>query len=159
TFLNKRIKIFQHLSYENYVGSVWRLPQFILNSPAPAPTGGAVYGPLTSADPQRTSLFVVDGKYSFGPVSLYYSVPIGDTPEQLTSANGVRDQGSWTSTDRYAILEYKDRFWKDHIGISVKGYFTQFNRSDAPQLFSPNSLFPNFVNAQGQTLGGLYLDF
>jgi outer membrane receptor protein involved in Fe transport len=160
SFFNKKLKIFQHVSYENYVGSTWNIPTYILNQPAPQPTGPAVYGGLSNADPQRTSMLILDGKFSFGPVSVYYAVPIGDTHEQLTFNNGVRGRGFWTTTDRYAILEYKDRFWKDKFGLTVKGYFTQFNRNYAPNLFPTNSFFPAFTDANGKSnLGGLTLDF
>ena len=37
TFFNGKLKIFQHLSYESYIGQVYDIPQFLVSAPAPQP--------------------------------------------------------------------------------------------------------------------------
>jgi outer membrane receptor protein involved in Fe transport len=159
TFLNKKIKLYQHISYENYIGPVFNLPKLLVSSASPQPTGPVNFGALASPNPPRSSLLIIDGKYTFGPVTLTYYVPIGDQSTQLSFNNGVHDSGYWTLTDQYVIAEYKDRFWKDHFGLSAKGYFIHFNRHYDPQLFPPSSALPGFTDASGkENPGGLYVD-
>src|SRR6476659_4542437 len=146
-FWHGRLKVFQHVSYESFLGPVWTLPKTIATSPVPQPPGDAFYGPIVSDEPDRSWLVTIDGKYSIGPVSLYYMVPVGDVHPQLVFNQSIVKHNTWTSFDRYAILEYKDRFWKDRFGIVGKLYYTQFVRAYAVQLFPQSSLFPAFTNA------------
>lgn len=160
TFFHNKLKIFQHISYENFIGQVYTLPKFIASSPAPQPEGVAFYGALTGDDPARSWMLTVDGKISLGPVSLYYMAPFGDIHPQLVFANAVVPNSTWNMWDRYAILEYKDRFKKDTIGVTVKGYWTQFVRNFDIQLFPPSSLFPAFNGPGGNPqVGGLHFGF
>jgi len=159
-FFKNRLKIFQHVSYENYIGSTWNIPTFYASSPAPQPPGPAFYGPTSEPAPSRSWIVNVTGKYTLGPVSLYYRVPFGNMYPQLIFANAVVPNTAANIYDRYAILEYKDRFWKDRLGFTVKGYYTQFVRSFSIQLFPTSSLFPPYMNPDGtNNQGGLHFDF
>jgi outer membrane receptor protein involved in Fe transport len=158
TFLNKKIKLFQHISYDSYIGPVWNIPNLVVSSPSPNPTGPVAFGPLSNVDPPRSQVLTIDGKYSFGPVTLTYSVPIGDQYTQLSFNSGVRNNNMWTLTDQYAILEYKDRFWKDRFGLSAKGYFIHFNRHYFPELFPSSTAFPTFTDSVGMQQYGLFVD-
>ncbi|HEX4459924.1 MAG TPA: TonB-dependent receptor, partial [Polyangia bacterium] len=159
TFFNGRLKIFQHVSYESDIGEVYSVPQFITSAPAPQPGGLAYYGNTRTLDPPRSWMVIVDGKYTFGPLSLYYMVPFGDQHSNLTFANAIQPGAAnlWNVYDRYGMLEYKDRFLKDRLGITVKAYGTQFVRDFDVQLFPPSFFFPNVTNPAGQPtgLGGL----
>lgn len=160
SFFKGKLKIFQHLSYENFIGPTYNISSFIASSPAPQITGGAFYGALAEANLQRSWTLVVDGKYSVGPVSLYYSLPFGEHYTSLSFANAPNNNNRVIDLARYAILEYKDRFWKDRYGISIKGYWSQFVTSFSAQLQRPWAQFPPFTNPDGTpNPGGIHFTF
>src|SRR5262249_15515146 len=118
TFLNGKLKIFQHASYESYIGEVFgNVPQLAAAEPAPQPLGPAFYAPANRKDPARSWIAIIDGKWSYGPVSLYYSIPFGDLHQQLIFANDPTPNNKTTFFTRNITLEYKDRFWKDRFGL------------------------------------------
>ncbi len=159
TFFDGKLKIFQHLSYENFIGMVSDIPQFLLSEPAPQPGGIAYYAANAPRDPGRSWMVIVDGKYSYGPLSLYYMLPFGDMHPNLGFGSVLISQGeNWQHYDRYGVLEYKDRFAKDRIGLTVKGYGTQFVRDFSIQLF-PSSAFLPRNPANPNDVGGLNLNF
>jgi outer membrane receptor protein involved in Fe transport len=159
-FWRNRIKIFQHVSYETWVGSTISQPAFFASSPAPQPPGPSFYGPIVEPIPTRSWLVSVDGKYSIGPISLTYRVPVGNMYPQMVFANALVSNSVANIYDRFAALEYKDRFWKDRLGLTVKVYYTQFVRNFSAQVFPTSSLLPPFTNADGSTnIGGLHFDF
>jgi outer membrane receptor protein involved in Fe transport len=145
TFFDGKLKIFQHASFESYIGSVWTQPKGLTTFDF-----GSPYGP----NPQRSWLVTLDGKYSIGPVSLYYSVPMGVTSSQMSFLPFASGSGSMTMYDRYAILEYRQHFWADRFSLTAKGYYTQFNRDARPQAFPVSSLFPPFTDTQGHQIAG-----
>jgi outer membrane receptor protein involved in Fe transport len=149
TFLNGKLKFFQHISYESYIGPVYTIPQFVVSAPGPQPGGLAWFGPPLPTDPLRSWHVNLDGKYTFGPVSLYYSVPFGDTHPNLSFGQAVAGNDLWSSYDRYGVLEYRDRYLKDRIGLTVKAYGTQFVRDYAFQLFPPSNFFPPTKTSPG----------
>src|SRR6266542_4909270 len=64
-----------------------------------------------------------------------------------------------TIFDRYAIVEYKQRFLKDRLSIDAKGYYTQFVRDVVPGYLPPSALLPPFTDSRGRLdPGGLVLD-
>jgi outer membrane receptor protein involved in Fe transport len=150
TFFNGKLKLFQHLSYESYLGAVWRLPQSLTTYD---------FGPQYGPDPERSWLVTIDGKYSLGPIILYYSVPLGVTSTQMNFLPAAAAHGTMTMYDRYAILEYRRRFWGERLSFSAKGYYTQFVRDSNPQAYPTSPLFPAFVDANGKySPGGLYIN-
>jgi iron complex outermembrane receptor protein len=161
TFLSGKLKIFQHISYESAIGETYDVSSPILNAPSPQPAGPFIYGANHPIDPYRSWWAIVDGKYSFGPVSLYYMLPFGDYHPNLTFANGVVPSTTWSTYDRYGILEYKDRFLRDRLGLTVKAYGTQFVRDYNIQLLPPSSFFPPQIGPDGKPNGpgGLHFGF
>ena len=161
TFLAGKLKIFQHISYESDIGEVYTAPQFITSAPSPQPGGNAFYGQTQTIDPGRSWLVTIDGKYSYGPVSLYYMVPFGDQHSGIIFANALQGgtRNLWNLYDRYAILEYKDRFLKEKLGLTVKGYGTQFVRNFGDTLFPPSAFFPNQLRPDGSLIGRGGLNF
>ena len=156
TFLNGKLKLFQHISYESWIGEVHDIPQFLLSEPGPQPTGIAYFAANAPRDPDRSWMVIVDGKYSYGPLTLYYMVPFGDIHPNITFANAVITNDTWNHYDRYGVLEYKDRYLKDRLGLTVKGYGTQFVRDYSIQLFPASSFF----NPQSASdPGGLHFSF
>jgi outer membrane receptor protein involved in Fe transport len=161
TFFAGKLKIFQHVSYESDIGEVYTAPQFITSAPAPQPGGNAFYGATRTIDPGRSWLVTIDGKYTFGPISLYYMVPFGDQHSGIIFANALQGgtRNLWNIYDRYAILEYKDRFLHEKLGLTVKGYGTQFVRNFGDTLFPPSYFFPNSYGPNGQLIGQGGLNF
>ncbi|MCU1282310.1 MAG: hypothetical protein JWM53_5856 [bacterium] len=157
SFFNGKLKLFQHISYESFIGEVHDIPQFLLSEPSPQPAGVAYYAANAPRDPPRSWMVIVDGKYSFGPISLYYMLPFGDVHPNLGFANSVVTGTTWNSYDRYAVVEYKDRFAKDQVGLTVKAYGTQFVRDFSIELFPSSAFFP--ANAMTGNAGGLHFSF
>jgi iron complex outermembrane receptor protein len=159
TFLHGKLKLFQHLSYDTFIGQTFDYPQIVAQSPAPQPVGPTNIGPANTRYPERSWLITIDGKYSYGPVSLYYAIPIGELHPQLTFGNIIAYGNRFNHYDRYGILEYKDRYLKDRIGLTVKGYYTQFVRDFVFQALPPSFVFPVFSRDGGKTeRGGLLAD-
>jgi iron complex outermembrane receptor protein len=163
SFLKGKLKIFAHASFETWIGDTYNIPQYIAASPAPQPPGPAFYGTLNDAPPDRSWLFTIDGKITYDKVSLYWQVPVGDVFHQVGFANVVVPKDRINHYDRYGILEYKDRYLKDKLGLAVKGYYTQFVRDYDIQLFAPSVLFPpNNIGNPSQpatNVGGLHFAF
>jgi len=141
SFFGGKLKIFQHVSYESYIGPEWPLPKLVTPW-----TWGATVQP----DPERSWIVIVDGKYSLGPVSLYYSIPFAQMSSQLSFLDSPDRLGGITIFDRYGILEYKQRFFADKLSITAKGYYTQFVRNVHSRVFSDSALLPPFTDAQGR---------
>jgi outer membrane receptor protein involved in Fe transport len=155
-FFGGKLKIFQHLSYESYIGPVFDIPQFIVSSPAPQPGGLAFFGANAPRDPARSWFVIVDGKYSYGPISLYYMIPFGENHPNLVFANAVQSNDRVSVYDRYAVLEYKDRFARDRVGLTVRGYGVQFIEDYSIQLFPASAFFPRTSPTDP---GGLHFSF
>ena len=83
-------------------------------------------------------------------------VPVGDNHPQLVFANAIQVNDTINNYERYGIAEYKDRFLKDKLGLTVKGYYTQFVREYDIQLFPASTLFPPSPTAK---VGGLHFNF
>lgn len=156
TFLNGKLKIFQHASYQTFIGETFDTPQFLLSEPAPQPPGAAYFAANKPRDPARSWFVTVDGKYTFGPFSLYYMVPFGDIHPNLVFANTVVQGDTWNQYDRYGVLEYKDRYAKDRVGLDIKAYGTQFVRDLSIQLFPSSAFLPR---TDPKSLGGLHFGF
>ena len=159
TFFDGKLRIFQHISYENYLGSTWDIPQFLSSPPAPQPTGTAFFGPSAEVNPPRSWIAIIDGKYSLGPVSLTYSIPFADLHSELTFASGVVPNNSLNAYNRHVVLEYKDRFFKNRFGLTVKGYWAQFINNFNTQLYPGQPELPAFSGPLGRNIGGLHFNF
>ncbi len=160
TFLGGKLKIFQHLSFEDFVGTTYAIPRYLASSPSPQPGGPAFYGATAGDYPDRSWLLTVDGKYSVGPVSLYYNVPFGTVHPQLGFSNSIVPKNTFTVFDRYGVLQYQDRFFAGRFGLTAKAYYVQFVREHAIELFPPSQLFPPFVGLNGKAnVGGVQGDF
>ncbi|MGZ3437961.1 MAG: TonB-dependent receptor plug domain-containing protein [Polyangia bacterium] len=160
TLLDGRLKIFQHVSFESYIGEVFEnRPENLLSS-ADEPAGPSFIGPARQLEPPRSWFVHLDGKFTFGPVSLYYAAPFGDNHPNLTFGNTVQNGTTWNNYDRYGVLEYKDHFFRDRFQLDVKGYFVQFVRDYTAQVFPPSSVFPPFTDMNGRpNPGGLTFSF
>ncbi len=88
-----KVKIFQHISYENFLGEEYTMLQNVLSSPAPQPNGPLYYGPALTSSLPRSQIVNIDGKFSAGPVSLIYNVPIAEVHIPLTFPSTVVHTG------------------------------------------------------------------
>jgi outer membrane receptor protein involved in Fe transport len=155
-----RLKIFQHVSFESYVGEVFDgRPEGLLSS-ADQPSGPAFLGPARPVDPPRSWFLHLDGKLTLGPVSVYYALPFGDNHPNLTFGNTPQNGTTWNNYDRYAVLEYKGRFFRDRLQLNAKAYYVQFVRDYTIRPFPPSAIFPPFTQADGtMNPGGLTVRF
>jgi outer membrane receptor protein involved in Fe transport len=158
SLLGGRLKIFQHVSYESWIGPTWNIPNFLASSPAPQPAGPAFWGPAGETWPERSWMVIVDGKISTGPVSLTYHIPFADAHQQLTFASAVVPMNSTLMMDRHVALAYKDHFFGNLFGINLTGYWAQFITDINAQLFPPQAQFPAFSGPLGPNIGGLHLE-
>jgi outer membrane receptor protein involved in Fe transport len=69
------VDVFFHTSFDTYLGPAYQMPQFVLGQPLPQPNSTTLYGPLTTADPQQSFLFNLNGKVRLGPVNVSFSAP------------------------------------------------------------------------------------
>jgi outer membrane receptor protein involved in Fe transport len=147
--------MFQHVSFETFLGTIHELPQIVDGSPPPQPFGTTFYGPLSSPEPERSFFINIDGKYSLGPVTLTFNVPWGKIHPQLSFGNVLAaPPHRFDYYDRWVILEYKDRFWKQRFGVSARGYFTQLVNDVSPHILPASGAFPPFMEPDGTTNPG-----
>jgi outer membrane receptor protein involved in Fe transport len=67
-----------HVSFETYQGPAYQMPQVFFTSPQPQPNAANVYGPLTRATPNRSYLFNLHGKATFGKLQLRVHYPFAE---------------------------------------------------------------------------------
>jgi outer membrane receptor protein involved in Fe transport len=168
SFFKDRLKVMLHASAETWLGPEYTGQPLLAASPAPQPPGPNLYGPGALTSSAVRSWFVnLDGKVTFGPLSLYGAYPIGDYNHGLGFSNLIippdlgRNKDSFNFFDRYIILEYKSRFLRDKFGLNAKGYYIQFNRDINSRLYPDSGLLAtgfsfrvddNHVRRYGATL-------
>ena len=148
-----KLSIVAHISYENFVSPRYNGLLTIARSAAPSPSGPEMYGGFADTNPVRAYILNIDGKFTYGPVTLAYSTPIAEMNNSLSFANiistGTYDPATKGNTgptnknyidiyDRYVTLQYKSRFLKDRVGVDAKLYGIQFIR-DLNALVVPGS--------------------
>lgn len=171
-----RIAVVQHLSYENYLAPRTERALLLYRSSAPSPAGPNLYGPVVDASPDRAYILNVDGRFSVGPVTLSYSIPLarmntslsfGSTvaASPLDPVTRVRTAEPLTNYlnayDRYITLQLRRRMLSDRLGIDFKAYGVQFVRELNAVIAPPSPAVPsgqNFVTSPTSYRGGLTLD-
>jgi outer membrane receptor protein involved in Fe transport len=156
--LGGKAKAFLHAAFESYRGPAFEMPAHLFSAPLPQPNSVDFYGPLTQADPPRSYLFNLFGKFTYDKLQLRVQAPIierhtplgfpgfvvrqtlpedarcPNTPPVFDPADTCYDKGRRSRDnginffDRYATLEYRDRFAKGKAGIKLQGYLMQFVR-------------------------------
>src|SRR5262249_9532892 len=102
---------------------------------------------------------VLSGKISLGPLTLNYQIPFAQMHQQLGFAATVVPDNGTTLLQRHVILEYQRRFLKGKLGLSAKGYWTQFIAGFDAQLFPSQAQFPAYSGPLGMNQGGVHFDF
>lgn len=138
-----RLSIVQHVSYETYLGPRYNLLASLSRNAAPSPPGPHLYSTTVDTNPERAWIVNIDGKITYGPVTLSYALPFAVMNTSLSFANnptsGGWDQSTNTPSrtpiqnylqafDRFVTLSYKGRFLKDRLGLDIKGYAVEFVR-------------------------------
>jgi outer membrane receptor protein involved in Fe transport len=154
--LGGKLKVFAHGSVETYQGAAFQNPILYFHDPLPQPNSANTYGPLATTD-QAQSLFVtLDGKITYDKLTLRVYAPFGRTYKPMGfSGEPVRDQNDPNDPmgaaklnrsdtfDRYAVGEYRTRFFHDKAGLTVRAYAEQFVRNFDPlQVLAPSLLVP-----------------
>ena len=134
------------------------MPLTLSRSPAPLPPGPTIYGPVTEGLPDRNQILNIDGRLSYGPLSLSYAYPIGVLNSTVSFGNalaappvnpmtlgltGQSIRNGITVLDRYLTLQYRDRFLNDRLGLDAKVYGIEFYRDIQAVSISPSILAPN----------------
>jgi len=70
-----KAKLFVHTSFETYRGAGFKMPWHVFSQALPQPNSQLIYGPLRQADPPRSFLFNLNGKFSMGDLNVYFSAP------------------------------------------------------------------------------------
>lgn len=148
-FGHGRVALLQHVSFESYRGAVFDGPLLLANSVAPAPAGDAWFGAPRPSPPERSWFVIVDGHYRFGPLSLSYLLPVGESHPQLTFGNALVSHNRFDLYDRYGVLSYQERFWTGRLHLTAKAYAIQFVRDYDLELFPPSRLFPDGPHQTG----------
>ncbi len=68
-------KLLLHASFENYKGPALQLAQHQFATPLPQPNSSIMFGPFTTANPERSFAFNFNTKFSIGKLSVYASLP------------------------------------------------------------------------------------
>ncbi|MEZ4401582.1 MAG: TonB-dependent receptor [Kofleriaceae bacterium] len=156
-----KAKAFLHAAFETYKGSGFEMPSHMFSAPLPQPNSVDFYGPLTQADPPRSYLFNLFGKFTYGKLQLRVQAPFIErhTPlgfpgfvvrehlaedsrctqtEPFYDPTGMcLDKGRVARDnqlnyfDRYAVLEYRNRFASGRAGFKLQAYAAQFVRDSA----------------------------
>jgi len=162
-----KLKLFAHGSFETYQGPKYEMPLLLFHQPLPQPNSANTYGPLTGTNEQQSFVVNLTGKLTFDKVQLRVSAPFGrqyramglsgqpvdkDLGEDARCNPGAVDptcidnkmtsrDNRFDTLDRYAVVEYRDRFAKDKAGITARGYVQQFVRRFTPlQVLAPSPL-------------------
>jgi outer membrane receptor protein involved in Fe transport len=168
--VNSKLKVFGHGSVDTYQGAGLDMPLILFHNPIPQPNSPNTYGPLTETDQKQTLIVNLDGKVTYGALTLRASLPFGrifrpvgvsgnpsvaNLPEdERCKNNGVVDktcvdnlrtgrEASWDSWDRYVSAEHKSRFANGKAGVTLRAYGIQFKRGLAPlNVIAPSSTIP-----------------
>ncbi|MBP8805023.1 MAG: TonB-dependent receptor [Kofleriaceae bacterium] len=158
--LDGKLKAFVHAAVETYGGPAYEMPLHMFSAPLPQPNSVDFYGPLSTASPPRSTLFNFLGKFTYGKLQLRVQAPLIErhtplgfpgfvvretlpedercgpsaTPEQLAQCFDPQKKSRDNQVnfyDRYAVLEYRDRFAEGRAGLKLQGYVSQFVRDFA----------------------------
>lgn len=158
-----KLSIVQHVSYENFLSPRYSGLRTIVRAAAPSPPGPHLYGAQDESNPARAFILNIDGKISYGPVTLAYSIPVAEMNNSLsfvnTIATGPFDTATMRTTgesvknyiniiDRFITLQYKSRFLKDRVGIDAKLYGIQFVRDIDAVIVPGSALLPSGLNIE-----------
>lgn len=155
-----KAKAFLHTAFETYAGPAFEMPLHMFSAPLPQPNSVDFYGPLTTASPPRSHLFTLLGKITYDKWQLRVQAPFVErhtplgfpgfvvretlpedvrcgpnaTPAELAQCVDPKKASRDNQVnffDRYAVLEYRNRFAGGRAGFKVQGYLAQFVREFA----------------------------
>lgn len=148
-----KLKVFAHGSVESYKGIGIDLPIEFSRGALPQPNTPNTYGPITTTNPKRSLMVILDGKFSYEKLQLRWWAPFGamyraaglagqpvrDQPDP-NDPLGIATQNRIDHYDRYGVLEYRTRFAHDKAGLTAHVYYQQFIRDFRPlAVLAPSS--------------------
>ncbi len=86
------VDIFLHTSFESFEAPHFTTPGFLFHSPQPQPNSLALYGPLDTAAPARSTILNLDGSVAVGDLKVRAAFPFVEENKSLTFAGGVVDE-------------------------------------------------------------------
>ena len=165
-FFKGKLKLFGHGSVETYQGAEYKMPLLLFHDALPQPNSSNTYGPLTQGEQRQSLIVTLDGKATLGKLQLRAQFPFGQmyramglsgnpvvrdlVEDSRCENNGVVDptcvdnlrttrEERTDGFDRYAVLEYRDRFANGKAGLTLRGYAIQFVRNLIPlQVLAPS---------------------
>jgi len=151
-----KLKLFGHASVDSYQGAAFEMPLLFFHDALPQPNSANVYGPLATSDQAQSLVVNLNAKITYDKLQLRLAFPMGRMYKPLAFAGspardiadpndptGVARLNRSDTFDRYAVLEYRDRFANDKAGFTAKGYFVEFIRNFSPlQAIAPSSALP-----------------
>lgn len=174
------LKVFLHTSVEFYRGPKYEMLPIRLYAASPQPNSPIQYGrsdELASFVPMNF-YGTFNGKIDYKKWSLQWAFPYLQFPgmsghlrmplslysspmSTLSPVRGVR-YNNWDAYDRFAALRFRDRLLDDSVGMDVKLYVTQINRSQILPLLpfvegTSNGL--SFTHDSAALRSGLAFDF
>ena len=130
SFFNGKLKLFQHISYESFIGETFDIPQFLVSSPAPQPGGIAYYRARTRRATRRARGWSSSTASTRSARSaLYYMLPVrrcAPEPRVRQRRRSVTTPG--TTTTAMACSSTRIASPRIASDSTVKGYGTQFVR-------------------------------
>lgn len=157
-----KLGIFQHISYETFIGPRYTGPLVATRAVAPSPPGPWVFADQATTNPARAFIVNIDGKITYGPVTIAYSAPIAQYNNSLSFGSNITSTYDVTTgmasttpiknyiniLDRYLTIQYKSRFLKDRLGLDAKLYGIQFVRDINALIVPGTSVNPAGVNLE-----------
>ena len=154
--LDGKAKAFLHAAFETFQGAAFQMPEHRFSAPLPQPNSIDYFGPLTTADPERSYLFNLFGKFTIGKVQVRVQAPFyerhaalgfpgfvtrqtlpedsrcpeADPPTDPTCVDQGRRarDNNFRATDRYVVAEFRNRFADGRAGVKLQAYGVQFER-------------------------------
>ncbi|HET7499670.1 MAG TPA: TonB-dependent receptor, partial [Kofleriaceae bacterium] len=168
-----KLKVFGHASVETYQGPEFNMPLLLFHNPLPQPNSPNQYGPLTATDQPQSTIITLDGKLTYGKLTLRVFAPFGAKYNPMgLSGEPVREtlpedpqcsvndpncvdprkvsrKNREDVLDRYAVVEYRTRFLGEKAGIVGRAYLQQFVRGFEPlQVLSPQPVLAGGLGFQ-----------
>lgn len=187
TWLNKKLKVYTGLSFFTTLGPELRVPEQKMLGVLPSPSneGLTIYLPqgLRTLNHRRSWWLTWNGKVTYGPVSVEWLVPFEREYREIAAggsmvtANYLKfpEIGRYSSSGPYKDLtnmgndrtwvfaaKYKDRFWKNKIGVNVTAYYVNFSLRDNPfgsfaySPILPGGVYSLFSQKFGDRIGGTF---
>ncbi len=142
--LFKDVSFLLHASFQTFQGRQYAMPQVQFAVPPPLANAPLIFGEPLASDQARSTLFSLSGTAEVKGVDIHFSVPFVERHMPLgfigtVVSDEVPNQLNWL--DRYVTAEWTTRLADSKVGLGVKAYGIQFERSfQALAILPPSDL-------------------